>query len=114
MHSCYTPTILYGFYDLCEEAGLSKEFLSEVYPSICRYPSDIIRNYGTDFVIGIDASISEEGIAHYDSEDAYKQLIKLKDKYDEYHKTAVQLKYISVIYGDYEEQNLYDYIYTLE
>jgi hypothetical protein len=111
MHSCYSPMILYGFYDHGAEKYeiISKEYLERNYPNLCLYANDVIRNCGTEYVIGIYSSISEDGKVSYYSHEAYDELMRFIAKYEKHHHVNVTCKYIPVIVGDYENSEYAEY-----
>ena len=71
--------------------------------------SDVIRNCGTDYVIGIYASISQDGKLSYYSHEAHDELMKFIAKYEKHHGIKVECKYIPVIQGDYEHSEYAEY-----
>jgi hypothetical protein len=73
------------------------------------YPMDVIRNHGNDYVVGINAYITENGVLKYHREEAFKQLMEFKKKYEKHHCVGISLRFITVISGDYEESEYMEY-----
>ena len=103
--------ILYGFYDHGnkEYELISTEYMNANYPNLCVYPSDVIKNRGINYVIGINSTISANGIASYDGKEEHDELMKFIAKYEKHHGIKLECKYIPVISGDYENYEYTEY-----
>jgi hypothetical protein len=104
-YSYYTPILIYGF---DEEYGqsLDNNWLQENYNNIYCYAGDINKNYNINNVIGISASINEDGIASY-NKDELPELLRVKEAYEKYHNKEVKLRFILAMSGDYQEESTY-------
>lgn len=104
--------ILYGFCDVANNDSryiLSIEYLESNYGLLHMKPMDVIKNYGSEYVFGIDAYITDDGVAKYTCEDAFKQLMEFKQKYEKYHSVEVSLQFHTVICGDYNDSKCIEY-----
>ncbi len=103
--------ILYGFIDIANKNYeiISREYLENYYPNLQLYASDVIRNCGADYVIGIRAIVLEDGKASYTSSDAFNELMKFIRIYEKHHNVIVKCQYIPVIFGDYENSEYAEY-----
>jgi hypothetical protein len=104
-YSFYTPILIYGF-DENYEKILDNNWLQDNYKYVACYSGDINKSYNINNVIGIVASINEDGIALYNKEEL-SELLHVKEAFEKYHNKEVKLRYIPAIYGDYQEECTY-------
>jgi hypothetical protein len=108
MHSCYTPTIFYGFFDR-DGYILSSDCLESYSADITTAASDVVRNYACDSFIGVHAKIIENRLEYCCSEETHKALLRLHRDFEKYQKRSVPLQFMSVLLGDYETGELTSY-----
>jgi hypothetical protein len=99
-YSFYSPLIMYGFEEEEEEYGrvLDNEWLHKTYGQVYSYAGDICN------IVGIICKLDPYTGAIKFSKEDHEALLRVKADYEKYHNTKVDIKYISAICGDYQNE----------